>query len=182
MNSLILPNPSRNRALFIIDIQPGFVKPENEWIIPNVERIINEGAYSFFVDAIFHADPGSIWDKEEKWTFELSPTVPEIKKLLNPESTLFITKTTKSAFAAGIDLVHILRDKGIEEVHIVGYDINDCVMATANDAFDAGFFAYVIEEGADSSENAEMKKDALEILRENEMTNHSELITDKKII
>ncbi len=52
-----IPNPSRSRALFIIDIQPGFVLKHSH-MIPNVVSLIKEGGYDRFVLAEFHADPG----------------------------------------------------------------------------------------------------------------------------
>lgn len=181
-DGIIIPHPERKRALIIVDIQTGFVNKRDEWIVSNVEAILKQGNYALCIDAIFHADKNSLWNKQEAWTFDLSPTVPEIKKLLDPKKTIFITKTTKSVFAAQSDLPQILKSQGIEEIHVVGYDTNDCVLATANDAFDAGFFTYVIEEGTDSSESEALRKAAIALLRENEMTNHSSLIKEKKSI
>lgn len=47
-----------------------------------------------------------------------------------------IEKTTKSAFKGSPDLHTELQNLGIEEVHLVGYDIYDCVYSTAQEAFD----------------------------------------------
>ena len=177
-----LPNPSRKRALLVIDVQTGFVNERNAWIILNIAKLITDGDYGSFVCAEFQADQGSQWDKQSGWTFELSPTVPEIKNILNTEKTTFVTKKSRSVFIEQSSLVQKLRDQGIEEVHVVGYDINDCVLTTANDAFDYGFYTYVIEEASDSSQSNELREAALLILRENEMTNHSELIKEFKTI
>lgn len=177
---MIVPHPSRKRALFIVDIQAGFINDRDKMIIPNVQKLITDGGYDLFVDAVFHADKGSLWDRETGWTFDLSPTVPEIKHMLDPHKTVFITKTEKSVFNENKHLADFLKSRDIVEVHIVGYDINDCVLATANDAFDLGFFTYVIEEAADSSESNELKNSALAILRENEMTNNSSMIIEKR--
>ncbi|MDB4984743.1 MAG: hydrolase [Patescibacteria group bacterium] len=179
---IILPNPSKKRALFIVDVQSGFETKRDAWIIPNVVALIKEGDYALFVDAVFHADKNSLWDKETRWTMDASPTVPEIKSILDPHKTVFVTKETKSIWIADPHLVDYLKSEKVEEIHVVGYDINDCVMCTANDAFDFGFSTYVIEEAADSSESDDLRNDALAILRENEMTNHSELINEKKIL
>ncbi len=176
---MIVPNPSRKRALFIIDIQQGFMNDRDSVIVPNVQKLITDGGYDLFVDAVFHADKGSLWEKETGWTFDLSPTIPEIKHMLDPHKTEFVTKTTKSVFNENKHLADFLKSRNITEVHLTGYDINDCVLATANDAFDLGFYTYVIEEAADSSESEDFKNDALAILRENEMTNHSSMITEK---
>ena len=102
--------------------------------------------------------------------------------MLDPAKTRSIIKSTKSVFLADPKLVEFLKSHDIQEIHCVGYDINDCVMATANDGFDSGFFSYVIEECSESSESEKLRDDALAILRENEMTNHSELIAEKQEI
>lgn len=177
-----LPNPSRKRALLIIDAQTGFVNDRNAWTIPNIIKLITDGDYHSFVCAKFHADQGSQWDRQSGWTFELSPTIPEIKDILDFGKTIFITKTARSIFIEQPDLVSNLRSQGIQEVHVVGYDINDCVLTTANDAFDYGFYTYVIEEASDSSQSEELREAALLILRENEMTNQSDLISEKKVL
>jgi nicotinamidase-related amidase len=182
MSQIIIPNPSRTRALMIIDVQPGFIKSEHAIIVENIAKLIKEGGYDFFVVAEFRAIRGGLWDQQAGYTFAHTSTPSEIMNLLDPERTLIVIKNTKSVFNMKPYLAAELRMKDIEEIHCVGCDINDCVLATANDAFDLGFYSYVIEECAGSSESLELREAALAILRENEMTNHSELIVDKKIL
>jgi nicotinamidase-related amidase len=55
-------------------------------------------------------------------------------------------------------------------------------MANANDSFDLGFSTYVIEECSFSSQNEKLREAALLILRENEMTNHSDMIEEKRML
>lgn len=83
---------------------------------------------------------------------------------------------TKSAFQGDRDLIALFQERKIEEVHIVGVDANDCVLATAFDSFDAGFFTYVLEECVESSDGSHLRKTTLDILRNVDLTNHSELI------
>lgn len=178
---IAVPNPDRKRALFVVDVQEGFLNDRNRWIIPNIQKVIQQGDYCLVVEAVFHAAPGSLWAKQVQWTFPLQPTISEIKKIL-PQNTFTITKTTKSAFKGDKDLPAALHAAGTEEVHIVGVDVNDCVFATAQESFDLGFFTYVLEECAESSESAEIRDCALKILRHLRMTNHSPIITSKKIL
>lgn len=182
MNSIIVPNPSRTRALFIIDVQPGFMKSKDDPIIPAIISLIEEGGYDVFVLAEFRAPRGSLWGLQSQWTFQHAPTPAEITDLLDPKKTIKILKGTKSVFMMKPYLAAELRTRDIEEIHCVGYDINDCVLSTANDGFDLGFYSYVIEEAADSSEAASLRDAALAILRENEMTNHSDLIKESLTI
>ena len=181
VSKIIIPNPERKRALLVVDVQAGFLDDRNKWVIPNIAQVIREGGYDMLVEGIFHAEPGSLWDRQTRWTFPLQPTVLEIKKLFDP-NTVTVTKTTKSAFKGDRNLVLILKEAGIEEVHVVGVDTNDCVFATAQESFDVGFSTYVLEECTESSESAEIRDCALTILRHLRMTNHSPLITSKKLI
>lgn len=173
MSDIHIPHPERRQALILVDIQEGFLNDKNRWIIPNIQKVIQEGDYDLIVEAIFHADKGSLWDKQTNWTFPLSPTIPDIKKLLNGNS-IQVTKTTKSAFKGDKDLVKLFKERSIEEVHIVGLDTNDCIFATAQESFDLGFFTYVLEECTEASEGAEYREAALKILRHLGMTNHSD--------
>lgn len=160
-------------------MQSGFLLDHTRWIVPNVKEIIEQGGYELFVEAIFYADPGSLWERQTSWTFKLEPTIPEIKKSLSDKSSILVIKNTKSVFQGDIDLVRLFKEKGIEEVHIVGVDANDCVLATAFDSFDAGYFTYVIEECIESSNGSNLRDSALTILRNADLTNHSEIVSIK---
>lgn len=159
----------RKTALIIVDIQPHFLNDANKWILPNVEKLLREQSYDMYIEATFHADPGSIWDKQTEWTFPYEETVPEIKALI-PRDAVQVIKTTKSVFGGDKDVKKILQENNIEEVHIIGLDTNDCVMATAFDSFDAEFFTYVIEECTESSNGSHLREAALEILRNVDLT------------
>lgn len=182
MSDIIIPNPDRKRALIIVDVQPGFIQPGHEHIISNTIKLIKEGEYDLFIVAEFRAVKGTLWEQQMQWTFPYTPTPKEITDLLDPKKTIQVIKNTRSVFTMKPYLAAELRMQDIEEVHVVGYDINDCVLANANDAFDLGFYSYVIEEASESSESSVLRDAALAILRENEMTNHSELIVDKKLL
>jgi len=173
MPNIHIPHPERKRALIVVDMQSGFLTERTHWIIPNVEHVIKEGKYDLYVEAVFHAEKGSIWDKQLDWTFELESTIPKIKEYIADKNPVTVVKTTKSAFKGDIDLVALFKKEKIEEVHVVGVDANDCVLATAFDSFDAGFFTYVIEECVESSDNSALREATLTILRNVNMTNHS---------
>lgn len=157
---------TRKTAIIIVDIEPDFITNENKWVLKNVEKLLETKAYDQYVEVVFFAPAGSIWDKESHWTFPKEDTVPKIGNLIPKDKYLRIQKTTKSAFKGDKDLLGFLKENNIEEVHVIGLDTNDCVFATANEAFDLGFFSYVIEECTASSESETLRQDALAILRE----------------
>jgi len=171
-----IPKSSRTKAILFVDIQKGFIKKWNKPFLSNIATLCAQETYDLYVDITFHAEKESLWDKQTNWTFPYEPSVPEITEILkNIESkkVVHIIKETRSAFKGDKDLKKLLLQKGIEEVHVVGFDSNDCVFATAQESFDFGFYTYVIEECTGASNGERMHKYGIEIMRNLRLTNHS---------
>lgn len=131
-----------------------------------------------YIEATFHAEKGSLWDIQQNWICpkgEKTRTVEDISKQLENFGAVRVEKETKSIFKGDKNVASILREKNITEVHVVGLDTNDCVLATAYESFDLGFITYVIEECCQSSSSEELHKHAIAILRGQNMTNNSML-------
>ncbi|MFJ8529068.1 isochorismatase [Bacillus pseudomycoides] len=75
------------------------------------------------------------------------------------ENVYYMDKTRYSAFA-GTDLEMKLRERGIQEVHLVGVCTDICVLHTAVDAYNKGFHI-VVHEKAVASFNEQGHKFAL---------------------
>jgi nicotinamidase-related amidase len=179
----------RKKALIIVDVQPIFLNKNNKHILSNIAERINTIPYDLYVNAVFYADKDSIWKKQTGWSVpkKEAKTESSIKKLLDKkENVINVNKQTKSVFKghAGFetfryfkvendlcDVKGVLHHNDIEEVHIIGLDTNDCVLATAYEAFDLGFFTYVIEECTQSSEGNEIHGKAIDLLRHVGLTN-----------
>lgn len=176
-----VPNTNTPRALLVVDVQRGFVKG-NPKTIERIEKLIQEVPYTLYIHGLFHTEKGSTWDKQLDWTFPKKNTkfkeLPIIRKLLAEKNAVEIIKETKSIFKGKPQLLAILKKKKIKEVHIVGFDTHDCVLASAHEAFDLGFISYVIEECTGSSNGDSLKRHTVKLLRDAEMTNHSKLIKD----
>lgn len=171
-----IPWSKRKKALLIIDVQPGFLNKRNRQIISRIKRLIGKASYDLYVDAVFNAEKKSIWDKQTNWTLpqgRLTKTVGELIKSLQAKKWLSIKKQTKSAFKGVPSLQAVLKKNKITEVHIVGLDTNDCILATAYEAFDLGYFTYVLEECTESSANLATHTAAVKILRHVNLTNNS---------
>lgn len=170
-----IPNSNRKKALIIVDVQSAFINRRNKYTVNNICKFISSTNYDLYVNAIFHAEKGSIWDKQTDWILPKDKdfhTVEEIDSLLKTKKVIHIEKTTKSVFKGNLDLKKILKDYEIQEVHIVGFDTDDCILATAYESFDYGFFTYVIEECC-GSENIRDHKRALGTLNRMNLTNNS---------
>ncbi|QDP39092.1 cysteine hydrolase family protein [Radiobacillus deserti] len=77
---------------------------------------------------------------------ELAQTYEEIK---NEDYVFYFDKTRYSAFA-GTELEIKLRERGIEEVHLVGVCTDICVLHTAVDAYNKGFKIVVYQDAVAS--------------------------------
>lgn len=167
-----IPVTGRKKALIIVDVEPDFIRASDEPIVQNIRTLLARMPYDAYIEAVFGTENNTLWAKETGWSFPLEETRNDVRDLI-PEKHLHVIKNTKSVFKGDQDVVSFLKNQGIEEVHVIGFDINDCVLTTAQEAFDLGFFTYVIEECSGSSESDNLKDAAIAILRENEMTNHT---------
>ena len=66
---------------------------------------------------------------------------------------IWMDKTRYSAFA-GTNLELLLRERNIEEIHIVGVCTDICVLHTAVDAYNKGFEIFIHEKGVASFDQA----------------------------
>jgi len=173
-----IPETPRKRALIVIDMQPAFVKHHNKHIVPNIISLLKKIPYDLYVDTVFYAEKGSLWDKQQNVTEPKGKnirTVDELAAALKPFKPFRVTKDTRSAFGGDQDLAAHLAKHGIEEVHLVGIETNDCVLATAFDAFTLGFPVYVLEECCESGHPGRHQV-GVELLRWQKMTNNSCLV------
>ena len=171
-----IPSSPRSKALVVVDVQPSFLNARNKNVVQNILKLLSTTKYDLYVEATFHAEKASLWDIQQKWVCpkgEKTQTIEDISKKLENFGVLRIEKETKSVFKGDKDVTSILREKNITEVHVVGLDTNDCVLATAYESFDLGFVTYVIEECCQSSSSEELHKHAIAILQGQNMTNNS---------
>ncbi len=161
-----MPQNKQKRALIVVDVQAGFVRPHDEFRVPLIRAFITRSKYDMYVECVFHAEKGSIWDTQLKWTFPFEPSLPEIQEALaQKKDHVLVIKETKSGFKGDKDLVKIFKDASITHIDIIGFDANDCVLATAFDAFDAGFHTKVLAKYTGSSEGDQIRSHALAILK-----------------
>ena len=171
-----IPSSARRRALVLIDIQKQFVSKGDATSLANIKRLIATFPYDLYVQVVFSAGRDSLWERQTGWSLPNSREVRPLKEVSNAlrgQRVYHIHKHTRSAFHGDPDLLGILETNGIQELHLAGFDLNDCVMASAFDAFDNGFFAYVIEECCGESRGSGLRSQAIAILRYLNLTNNS---------
>ncbi|MEJ0063195.1 MAG: isochorismatase family protein [Alphaproteobacteria bacterium] len=184
-----IPASGRPKALFIIDVQPATLEDKALSTVWAIKEILRATHYPLYVAAAYHAGPESMFYKQSRWLlpqeqagFTDEDVLAEIQH--KNARLVSITKSARSGFKCDqrSALLEALEAERIAEIHIVGYDINDCVLATAYDAIDLGFYAYVIEEACGRSDGEEdIIHAALAILRQQNMTNNSNLFGCEEI-
>ena len=171
-----IPNSKRKKALIIVDVQPGFLNERTSFIVDKIIKLIKTVPYDLYVDTVFHAEKDSLWQAQQQWILpkdDATHTNQSIAEILRPLNLISFEKTTKSIFKDKSLLEKALKENDIKEVHLVGLDTNDCILASAYEAFDLGFLTYVIEECCQSSSSDRLHSHALELLRHQCMTNNS---------
>jgi len=174
-----IPITWRRKALIIVDVTETFTLDRNKYIIENINKLIKEVNYDLFVTCVPYNKKWSLWT-EQVWWNDLVDKVDvldkSIKKSLSWKESIKISKITKSAFKWDVKLEKVLKDKDIEEVHIVWYETNDCVLATTLEAFDLGFYSFAIEEACETWKTEINHKNALSILEYINLTNNSKFV------
>jgi nicotinamidase-related amidase len=185
-----LPMSTRKKALFVVDAQPDTLEQRATSHIDSIIKLICNTKYNLYVAASYHADKNSMFFKQGGWFLpEISAGLVDGEIIANIRQTgrpiVALTKTARSCFKSNeaIELEQSLSENQVEEVHIVGFDIDDCVMATAYDCIDRGYYTFIIEEACGRYDGDQNLIDAaIKILRKSHMTNNSSLLETTKIL
>jgi nicotinamidase-related amidase len=176
-----IPHTGRKKALIIVDVQAAMIKPHNDHIVPKIASLIKHVPYDEYIEAVWHSGDGSLWGEMMQVDHpqdDATHTVDVLHELLASRHPLQVTKTSRSVFMGNQDVAAYLRDRGIEEVHLVGTETNDCVFATAMSAFDLGFRPYVLEECCEALYEGRHLQ-GVQLLRYQKLTNNSCLAETK---
>lgn len=177
-----MPLAGRRRALAVIDVQPATLASCGAHeTLERLRAYVRAAPYDAYVIATFHAPVGSMFERQLNWTLSQNAagsSDPVITASIAESGLPMFTlhKTVRSIFTTERDeaLGQFLRHHGIDELHLAGFDINDCVLASAYDALDRGYFSFVLEECSGRTDGVGAVIDAaLTVLRKQGMTNRS---------
>lgn len=161
---------NRKKALLNIDYTVDFVadegaltcgKPGQELernIVALTENFIKEGAYTVFAVDVHDKDdaqhpesklfpPHNIRNTKGR---ELYGRLQETYEVNQTEKNVYYMDKTRYSAFAGTDLEIKLRERNIEEVHLVGVCTDICVLHTAVDAYNKGFRIVVYKDAVAS--------------------------------
>lgn len=179
-----VPTGESQRALIIVDIQPEFITEQTRPVMKKILDLLDNVEYKFYARVFFSCQKDSIWHKQQNYILPKSKRVFEeksdcpIQDILENKNHQIFEKETKSAFKANPDLNSVLAENRIKEIHLVGVDTYDCVLATAMESFDLGYLTYVIEECCQSNNGLILNDSAINILQDLKMTNKSCISTN----
>ena len=171
-----MPRISAHRALLIIDAEPRFITPATRKAIPAIVRLLQRTRYPLYVVGEYtDRSPGKRAKKKTQCErsfgrlHRTEETVPEIAAELAGRHVLKIAKSTRSLFGSDEKVAKQLRRRGVREVHIVGLETHDFILATALDAFDHEFKTRVLV-AACASKHIQQHRAACAILRNAKLT------------
>lgn len=157
------PAPSESPpscALLVVDAQVGFVGPETQHVIAEIERLIPR--YAHVIATRFFNPAGSNFRRLVHWErFDLrGPDFPLAIDV--PANTIIVDKSIYTCVTP--TFLDILRKLHVSEVHICGIDTDICVTKCAVDLFENGFRPVILGFACASNGGREYHEAALKIL------------------
>jgi nicotinamidase-related amidase len=138
---------STKPALFVVDLQQGPLRSDErlEQLARDVASFATErrDQYSVVIASAFRNEPGSTYDRligDDLRDPEDVAMVPDIEDVADVvvESSTYSSLTPRAQ--------QVLVDADVREVHVVGIDTDQCVLATVFALFDAGYEPRVLED------------------------------------
>ncbi|HMG15078.1 MAG TPA: isochorismatase family cysteine hydrolase [Saprospiraceae bacterium] len=178
-NKIKLPASSHKKAILVVDVVEKSINDNSKPIIKNILQLLSTLKYEAYIIAEYTDKVNSMHAmKKNKWLTQFKKleteeeTIEAIKTKIAAKKPYNIVKTTRSVFGNTNALASYLKKKDIRELHIVGLETHDCILATALDAFDFGFITLVIEEAC-GAKMKQLHESGLSILQKLNLTNHT---------
>lgn len=148
-------------ALIIIDVQKGFIGATTAHVPARVEAL--QGNYATVVATRFVNPEGSAHRRLIGWR-RFAPGSADTELAFAPAAQVrVVDKVTYSCLTA--EVRGILAASGADEVHLAGIATDNCVLASAIAAFEAGLTPVVLAEACGSHGGADYHDWGLRILR-----------------
>ena len=153
--------------LLVVDAQEGLRNSHTEGAIASILKFLrtSDGPAVF---TRFMNRTDSNFERLLDWSKMKSGPETAILREISPFVTpkLVFEKSGYSAFTNPL-FAQYLRDVGAKSIDICGFDTDACVLATAIDAFDAGYQPRILVEACASSGGADFHNNSIEILQRN---------------
>lgn len=178
---MIIPKARAKQALCIIDVQPKtLVWKRPLKLVRKIRKFMNVVPYDAYIVVEYHAPKSCMMFKQTGWSITkkdawwTDQTI--LKYIKDKDNVCYIEKTDRSCFALENKdkILKFLKKSNIEEIHLVWFDTNDCVLASLYWWLGCWLYCYVLEELTNSyAYNEKLYKAALTIFRESHLSNNS---------
>ena len=178
---MIIPKATSKQALCIIDVQPKTLVWEKSMnVVERICKYMDITTYDAYIVVEYSAPQSSMMYKQTDRTItkeDAWATDQEILHYLeNKDNVCYIEKTNRSCFALENQdkILDFLKKNDIDEIHLVGFDVDDCVLASLYGWLGCNLYSFVLEELVHHhAYNEELCASALTIFRHHHLTNNS---------
>jgi nicotinamidase-related amidase len=157
--------PQDKHAILVIDVQNGFVTDKTKSVPKRIADRIQSHPYDHVLFSQFINQPNSNYERVMGITSCYSPPDTDI----HPDLAAYITRNNvfvkhgKSAFK-NQTLLDYLKQHQIKQIDLCGLDIDDCVLATAFEAFDLNLDFQILDDLCGSSHGQEHVQSATQAI------------------
>lgn len=152
-------------ALVIVDVQRGFTREGGDHLVAAIAAYVDahRDRYALVIATRFRNQRGSRYETQRDWTGMTEAADVALLPAIEARADHALDKT---GLAPDRDaLCALLVAHGIERVHLCGLDTDQCVLATALQAWDADVVPTVLADLCASSGGEELHDAARAILR-----------------
>lgn len=122
------------KILFIIDVQKGFVKENNKFLLKDINLLLKNNSFDKVIATRFVNSKNSQYNKFLNWNKMTSNIETDIAVTL-PKNSIIVDKTS---YAIPYKIFESLKIYPTDEVYICGLDYDACVLAIGFQLFDLG--------------------------------------------
>ena len=131
-----------NKALFIIDVQKGFINKFTEHIPSNIEKILPD--YKFLIVKKFRNKKNSLFVRNIGWDKMMEGDHLDLAFDVSNFKGEFHSKFLCRYSGVNRKCLKLLRKNKITDVYLGGISTRSCVLATAYALFDEGFNVHIL--------------------------------------
>jgi hypothetical protein len=178
---MIIPKATAKQALCIIDVQPKTLIWERPLeLVKKIRKFMDIVPYEAYIVVEYNAPESCMMFKQTWWSITKEDAWPTDQNILdfvkNKKNVCYIEKTDRSCFALENQekILKFLKENSIEEIHLVWFDTDDCVLATLYWWIGCWLYCYVLEELTNHhAYNEELYNSALTIFRHCHLSNNN---------
>jgi nicotinamidase-related amidase len=157
----MMQSMNEKAALLIVDVQAGFINEGTRHVVDAISNL--QASYQTRIATRFVNYEGSPFREIMGW-HRFYPGSPEVELGFSPApGTIVLDKGVYTC--VNESFLGLLRDRGIDEVHLCGIDTDICVTKCAVDLFEKSIRPVVLADYCASHGGREFHEAALKILR-----------------